>query len=244
MVGGFEGYVGIRLWDGQRVDDLVLALLIILFVCFAWVFRTHPHVFARMMGDVIHMKERENLFEDVKGNEFFFRNFMNYHALILCAVCLFLIARAEDFYSQLLEENALLSIGLISVALVLFYWGKNFLYSLFASVFTDPDKYKFWRTGYDAIVGTWGVSLYIPALLLVFVNMNVQIPILLFIFSYITSRIVIIYKTIRIFHKKNSSYLYLSLYLCGQEILPLFLLWKAMVVCITFMSQVLYGNEY
>ena len=39
-MGTFEGYVGIRLWDGQLVDDVVFSLLFVLFMCFALVFRT------------------------------------------------------------------------------------------------------------------------------------------------------------------------------------------------------------
>ena len=33
-MGTFEGYVGIRLWDGQLVDDVVFSLLFVLFMCF------------------------------------------------------------------------------------------------------------------------------------------------------------------------------------------------------------------
>ena len=31
-MGTFEGYVGIRLWDGQLVDDVVFSLLFVLFL--------------------------------------------------------------------------------------------------------------------------------------------------------------------------------------------------------------------
>ena len=31
----FEGYVGIRLWDGQLVDDVIFSLLLFLFIVFS-----------------------------------------------------------------------------------------------------------------------------------------------------------------------------------------------------------------
>ena len=34
----FEGYVGIRLWDEQLVDDVIFSLLLFLFVVFSFVF--------------------------------------------------------------------------------------------------------------------------------------------------------------------------------------------------------------
>ena len=229
----FEGYVGIRLWDGQGVDDLVFTLLIVLFVSFALVFRTHTRLFIRMTRDVIYVKERENLFENVKGSEFFFHNFMIAHALILCGLCMFSIIRAEGTYTQLMEEKTLPSLALIVGVIILYYVFKNLLYAIFSFVFLDAEKFKFWKVSYNAIIGTWGISLYIPVLWLIFVNTNIQIPVILFAFFYLASRFVIIYKTVRIFHKKNDGYLYLSLYLCGQEILPLYFLGKAIMICIT-----------
>ena len=57
-MGTFEGYVGIRLWDGQLVDDVVFSLLFVLFMCFALVFRTNYRLFLKMMRDVVYVKER------------------------------------------------------------------------------------------------------------------------------------------------------------------------------------------
>ena len=47
----------------------------------------------------------------------------------------------------------------------------------------------------------------------------------------------IIYKTIRIFHRKNSSFLYISLYLCGQEILPLVFLYEGIIYLYNFIES-------
>ena len=63
-MGTFEGYVGIRLWDGQLVDDVVFSLLFVLFMCFALVFRTNYRLFLKMMRDVVYVKERQNLFDE------------------------------------------------------------------------------------------------------------------------------------------------------------------------------------
>lgn len=82
----------------------------------------------------------------------------------------------------------------------------------------------------------WGILLYIPVLLMVFIDINVTIPIFLFSIFYVLYRFAIIYKTIRIFHKKNGGFLYISLYLCGQEILPLVFLYEGMVYLYNFIE--------
>ena len=150
-MGTFEGYVGIRLWDGQLVDDVVFSLLFVLFMCFALVFRTNYRLFLKMMRDVVYVKERQNLFEVTRGSGWLFRNFMTFQALFLCSVCLFAIARAYGYFNHLLENTVLISIGLIMMVLILFYWCKRCFYYLLGVVFTDAPKYKFWKTNYNAI---------------------------------------------------------------------------------------------
>lgn len=232
----FEGYVGIRLWDGQLVDDVIFSLVLVLFITFALVFRTHYRLFLKMVRDVVFIKERQNLFEKVVGSEWFFRNFMTFQALFLCSIGLFAMARAYGYLNHLKGGIVFLAIGLVFVALEIFYWMKQGFYFLFGRVFAEPAKYKFWKTSYNAIIGSWGVLLYLPILWFVFVGTYIHGAILLFIFFYILCRFVIIYKTIRIFHTKHTGILYISLYLCGQEILPLVFLYKGIVYLYNFIE--------
>ena len=60
----FEGYVGIRLWDGQLVDDVIFSLLLFLLVVFSFVFRANFQLFVKMLKDAFLVKERQNLFDD------------------------------------------------------------------------------------------------------------------------------------------------------------------------------------
>lgn len=232
----FEGYVGIRLWDGQVVDDVIFSLILLLFIVFALVFRTHYRLFLKMVRDVVFIKERPNLFEKVVGSEWLFRNFMTFQALFLCSIGVFAIARAYGYVHHLKENTVFLSIGLLWVMLSVFYCFKQGFYFLFGRIFTDPAKYKFWKNSYNAVIGAWGVLLYLPVLWLVFVGSHITGAFILFVIFYILCRFVIIYKTIRIFHTKNSNILYISLYLCGQEILPLVFLYKGIVYLYNFIE--------
>lgn len=49
----FEGYVGIRLWDGQLVDDVIFSLLLSLLIAFAIIFRSNFQHFVKMLKDVV-----------------------------------------------------------------------------------------------------------------------------------------------------------------------------------------------
>ena len=220
----FEGYVGIRLWDGQLVDDVIFSLLLSLLVAFAVIFRANYQYFIKMLKDVVYLKERQNLFDETAGKSgAFFRHFMIFQALFLCSIALFTIARVKGTVSHLGEKEVLFAIVFIFCVLLLFFQFKQFCNSLLGFVF-------------NAIMGSWGILLYIPVLWLLFVGSKTLAPVILFCIFYFLCRFVIIYKTIRIFHKNNVGLLYISLYLCTQEILPLIFLYEGMIFLYNFIE--------
>ncbi|MCD7976563.1 MAG: DUF4271 domain-containing protein [Tannerellaceae bacterium] len=233
----FEGYVGIRLGEGQMVNDILFALLLFLLIAFALVFRSNFSLFVKMLKDIGNQKERQNLFEDISGNEFFFGKFMIFQPLFLSSIAIFALARVrQSEIVQLSPAMLFVFLALILSVLIGFYWFKQILYGLLGYVFADPDKYKLWKTNYHAVMGTWGILLYLPVMWLVFVESSLLPPLLLFIFFYFLCRFVINYNTIRIFYRKNTGILYLSLYLCGQEILPLIFLYQGMIYLYNFIE--------
>ncbi len=233
----FEGYVGIRLWNGQMVDDVIFSLLFVLLLLFAIVFRANVQLLLKMWKDAFLMKERKNLFDErIQKSGWFFHNFMIFQALFLCSIAFTVTGRIYGLLNPVNSAQIILYIGITGFVLFLYYQFKRLSYSVFGSVFAEADKYNFWRTSYNAIMGVWGISLYIPVLWLAFVGSRVTIPIVMFIILYILCRFVIIYKTIRIFYKKSTGLLYISLYLCGQEILPLVFLYEGIVYLYNFIE--------
>lgn len=71
----FEGFVGIRLWDGQWINDVIFGMVFMLFVCFAIVFHANYRLFLKMLNDMIHLKERQHTFGVTGGREWFLSQF-------------------------------------------------------------------------------------------------------------------------------------------------------------------------
>lgn len=234
--GIFEGYVGIRLGEGQMVNDVLFAVILCLFVCFSFVYRQNFRLFLKMVQDVYAVKERQSLFLLSSNNEVFFRTYMNFQMLALCSISLFSIARIKGYTDDFGDTDLLLGLLVLFVFLLLYYFLRQFLYACLCHIFFDRNKYKLWKNNYDAVMESWGVLLYIPVLWLVFVGNYPDIPIWLFIILFILSRLVIIYKLIRIFHIKSDDILYLILYLCAQEILPLVFLYEGLVYLNNFIE--------
>jgi hypothetical protein len=225
---GFEGYVGIGIWDDQLVKDALLMVLFALLTVFALVFRMNYRLFVKMIRDVFFLKERQSLFDHITGNEFIFKHLMAFQALFLCSLSLFTIGRSYGYITHPDISTNLVVILVFFIIVCLLYGFKRMVYGLIGRIFAEPDKYKFWKTNYHAITGFWGVLLYLPIFWSTFIRGYVHVPALLFALLYVVYRFLVIYKTIRIFHIRGSGFLYIILYLCAQEILPLIVLYEGM----------------
>jgi hypothetical protein len=74
----------------------------------------------------------------------------------------------------------------------------------------------------------WGISLYLPVVWLILDHEHLTETLFLFALFYVLFRFTLIYMTVRIFYNKNTGILYLSSYLCAQEIIPLLFLYEGM----------------
>ena len=234
----FEGFVGIRLWDGQVLNDFLFTLILSALVLFAFVFRFNYRACLKMFNDVIYIKERQSLFKQGAVSDFCFRVFMILQTLFLCTLFAFSFFYNKGYLDfDLTLPNILICIGGLFVIILLFFLFKWVLYELTGMIFSDVNKFKIWRSSYVAIMGAWGVSLYVPVAWSALWGKYPSLSFLLFVFLYILCRFAIIYKTMRIFYRKNSGFLHINLYLCAQEILPLVFLYEGMVYLYNFIKM-------
>lgn len=234
----FEGFVGIRLWDGQVLNDFLFTMILAVLILFAFVFRYNYRACLKMFSDVLYVKERQSLFDKGTVSDTPFRAFMLFQALLLCTLFCF-----SYFYSQgyldfeLTLNNILLCVGALFAIIFLFTLFKWMLYELTGMIFSDPNKFRIWRSSYVATMGTWGIFLYVPVVWSALWGMYPSASLGLFIVSYILCRFVIAYKALRIFYRKNTGILYINLYLCTQEILPLVFLYEGIVCLYNFIKM-------
>jgi len=236
----FEGYIGIRVNEYQLVNDTVFAIVLTLFICFSLVFNFHIRQFTKMIKNVVQIKQRQSLFEitfgNIKGSENIFHTFMIFQALLLCSLFLFNWGVKGNLLPTYSLPLVLGSIGVIFLVVVLFYFFKQGIYALFGWTFMPQEHIRLWRSNYFASIELWGISLYLPVILAFFCDIKPIISSLLFLFLYVLCRFVIFYKFIRIFQIKRDGFLLFFLYLCGQEIMPLFIAFKGIEYLYNFIE--------
>ncbi|MDR0536987.1 MAG: DUF4271 domain-containing protein [Tannerellaceae bacterium] len=233
----FEGYVGVRLWEGQLINDLLFLLLLGLLILFSVVFRKNYRLFGKMLRDVAHVRDRLSIFEDASGNEKAFRRFMVFQSLFLCSLFMFLWGRNMDYINYSDLEHNLNIITLIFGILLLFYLFKQALYVVVGVVFITAEQFRQWRIGYSAAIGLWGALLYVPVLWMSFIGTQERTPFIMFVALFILCRLIIIYKSLRIFNLNRIGVLYIFLYLCALETLPLFFLYEGIKYLYNFIDE-------
>jgi hypothetical protein len=225
---GFEGYTGLSWGDGLLIHDILTFTLIVVLTIFAYAFYTCYPLFEKMIRGLISLKERQNLFDTSTRESFFFNVFMRFQALFLCTVLLFLFFCRIRGNRELSIQQALIMLGAFFIILIFIYLLKRFLYYFFSRVFTSKSKYRLWNTSYHTLFYFCGIMFYLPVLWLMLDRERFAGAMILFISFFIVFRISAIYVKIRIFFDKNNGFLYLILYLCAQEIVPILFLYESL----------------
>lgn len=233
----FEGYIGIRLSSGQLVEDVLFTVLCILFFLFALYARLHVKSFLKMFRCVGTLgKTGANTEMSTYYNKAF-NGFMTFQALLLCGIALFLGANHEGLLHNLNETKLAISIISSFLLIFIYYLLRRMVYSLLIFTFADEAYYKQWELNYNAIIGIWGITLYLPVIGQTFVGNCYHLVVYLFVFLYILCRFAIIYKSLRLFYTKKFDLFYLSLYLCAHEILPVFIMYKGFIYLYNFIEK-------
>lgn len=225
----FEGYTGTYINDITFSNDIMLTIVLVLLSAFALVFRLNVPLFGKMISNISAGERRQSIFETTENDSFFFNAFMTFQTLLLCSIFIFSIAVKYKYFIKPGITPALLTIGTLLVFLFLFYLFKKALYAIFGYIFTERSTYQMMFTNYQALFCAWGIFLYLPVLWILLVGQHLLIAIIAMAISYLLFRLMLIFRFVYIFFNKNAGLLFLSLYLCAQELIPLVFLYEGLI---------------
>ena len=224
----FEGYVGVGFDYSRHIHDILFMMMLGLIVIFSAIFRIFYPLIRKMIRSLLSIRERQNLFETSMRKNLFFKAFMKFQMLFLCTGFFYLLVLEGGYVRVDHLGAALLLMGALLVAIYVYYLIKQGLYALYGQAFSQDDKYSLWRNGYHSLSYIWGALLYFPTFWLLFDRQHILCILILYLVLYILYRIAFAYSTIRIFYNKNTGFLFLSSYLCAQEIIPLLFIYEGL----------------
>jgi hypothetical protein len=225
----FEGFSGTSLHNATFSNDIVLLVVLVLLSAFALIFRLNLPLFDKMMNNIHASEQRQSIFDTAQRDSVLFNLFMNFQTLLLSSIFIFLISVDDNFFIKPDTATTFLAITCLLVALLVFYLFKRSIYGIFGYIFLEKDMYKMMFVNYQALFCVWGISLYLPVLWILLIGKYFYWAYTIFIISYLSFRITLVRRFIHIFFYKNTGLLFLSSYLCGQEIIPLVFLYEGLI---------------
>jgi len=167
-------------------------------------------------------------------DELFNRQFPNIilfsvQTILLTAIIVYCIALDAGVFKKESPSGMFIFLGFAVLLLSFFIIYKYITYYFTGYVFFDKEASQRWINTVSSAICLSGIVLFIPALILFYVEEAYIFVVYVILIYYIFVQIIVLYRQFVLFFNKKSSLLYFILYLCTQEIIPLFLLYKGFV---------------
>ncbi|MDR1379951.1 MAG: DUF4271 domain-containing protein [Tannerella sp.] len=225
----FEGYSGIHLNNITFSNDIMLLVALVLLSAFALIFRLNTSLFGKMLNSTHSGEQRQSIFDTTQKDSFLFNLFMTFQALLLSSIFMFLASVNFRFFVKPDVATTLFAIAILFAILLAFYLFKRGLYAIFGYIFTERGTRKMMLVNCQALFCIWGISLYIPILWILLIGKYFYVAYIILIISYLIFRAILFYRFFHMFFYKKTGLLFLSLYLCSQEIIPLVFLYEGLI---------------
>lgn len=211
-------------------DSGVLSLLIGVFILLAVNFRHYSTFLKNFSYDLWSVRRTDNTFTVRTVSE----TGIQMSVVLLACICEGIIINAAMSSSGISTFLPLFpEIAALTVLAVLYYLWQLAAYRLVGYVFIDRLSARQWIKGFNASQALLGISLVVPALVVLFNPKLSEEVIAVGIICYVIARLIFIFKGFRLFYDNFGSLLYFILYLCTLEIVPLVIIFRS----IEFFSQ-------
>ncbi|MDR1682464.1 MAG: DUF4271 domain-containing protein [Candidatus Symbiothrix sp.] len=182
-----------------------------------------------MVYELFHSNERQNLFSETVKNELIGKYFLCFQALVCIA---FLTAGTYIHQAHITWITSglwfeICGVGFLSVLVWIVY--KFLTSNIIGFIFFEKENIRQWNRQFFSITALSGIVLFLPALCIFFFPESYLICFLFGLLYFLFVEILIAWKIYTIFFQRNSNSLYFILYLCAQELMPLYWMYRALI---------------
>lgn len=230
---GSEGLPGIPRTQALGTSDGITLMLILLFVLVAFSLRSGIRLVPQMLAHLFRPRKNDGPFTGLTLSESRLRFFMQMLTWILEGILLaFLIQGVRPAAPTPDFTYIAASIGCAAG----YYLLQAAVYRLLGSIFSNPADTTRWLSGYASIHSLLGIFLFPLVFIIIYIPVLSKSALITAVLFYLLSRIIFIYKSIKIFLRDIYGLLYFILYLCSLEIIPLILLFKGVMAIYDFLD--------
>jgi hypothetical protein len=213
----------------NQTDSWGFILFLFCFFIFTYIINQRAKLFYSMLSGLFHNKDRQSIFFETMNHEFQNKLLLVLQTLILVSIIIYCQAAHEQFFSTASPLQLFILIGIITLILIVFVGYKFLTYAFIGHIFFNKEINRQWQDNFFSLICLSGIFLFFPTLILFYVEEAYYFCtyfILIYLFFIL---IITFYKIFTIFFHKKSLLLYFILYLCAQEIIPLFLVYRGFI---------------
>jgi hypothetical protein len=183
-----------------------------------------PKLLSGMTRGIFRSNNRESIFAEQVNNELIIKVLLCLQTFILLIVFLFVFFTDSPVWSQQIRDKAIpFLIGAAALVLV-FFIVKVLLYNLIGNIFFPKETLREWNDIFISMIGLSGFVLFIPTLFMFYMPDAYYTVCTIYIIYVFFVAILLIHKVYILFFPHKSLLFYFILYLCAQEIIPVYFL--------------------
>ncbi|MBO4984203.1 MAG: DUF4271 domain-containing protein [Bacteroides sp.] len=219
---------GIPLPYSPQTDDGLAILLLCCFFLSAHVLSRSRKFLFQLGKDFLFNRERTSIFATSTAADMRYLLLLILQTFVLTGVCIYTYTLKQMPALLQVVAPPLLLICLIAVCL--FYFALKWAAYLFLGwIFFDKQQTSFWLESYSTLLYYLGFTLFPFTLLAVYFDLNLHFVLIFGLILYVFSKILMLYKWLKLFCDNLHGCLLLILYFCALEIIPTFLMYRGMV---------------
>jgi hypothetical protein len=220
---------GSLLSEWPIAQNWIFVLFLFCFFITMQLFEDKNRLFISMLHNLFGKKEyRQSIFSESVNNELICKIFLCLQTAALSSLIIYivLVHTAEITFESVDQLFKLL--GAITLSVVVYILYKFSSVIIVGNIFFQKQDLQQWNETFFSLVSLNGLFLFIPALLMFYMRNAYFLCYFVLIYLFLVE-LLTIYKTFVIFFHHKVHFLYFILYLCGQEIIPLYFLYKVIV---------------
>ena len=228
LPGGRYGVAGDPVPYTVQHDDVITSLLLLLFVLATIAFSNSRHFVVRQTKNFFSTN-REGMTEITEtAVEIRFQAFLTFLNSLLLSI-LFYFYTLNFIGETFLLDSQYHLIAIFLGLTVVYYLVKTLLYTIVNNVFFDGKKNRQWMKSFLFITSIEGVLLFPLVVVWTFFDISIQNAVFYVVIVISIVKILELFKCFLIFFRQNVVKLQIILYFCTLEIIPMVLLWGALV---------------
>jgi hypothetical protein len=203
-------------------------LFLVCFFIFIQIINNTSKLLTTMLKGLWKNNNKESIFAEQIKNEFIIKSLLSLQTIVLCAVNLFSYLLFQKEYSHEIGSQMFPFIIKASMLIFAFLLYKSVTYNIIGTIFFQKGNLREWNDYFFSIICLSGFILFLPTLLLFYIEKTLYFCWFFYSIYFISIIILIFRKIYVLFFPRKTLLLYFILYLCAQEIIPLYFLYKGL----------------